>query len=196
MEIIKKLFAVKNIRITVVDAEGEIKRLLHLWSEPEQASAGLLMKQVFIDVQAMAKKAWHTPILPSLEKMHRYIDRWGPDPYAPYHPSLDEHDPYFPCDGSGAAATRWIFLVHAIEIERQNVGERMHKLHPPYVDGLPQASYYQGPSSRELFDIGHPLYESEESEESETYGDTPFYGYARDRARVRLIARARARNPL
>jgi hypothetical protein len=73
MDVIKKLFHVKNIKIAVVGAGEEIKRLLHLWSVAEQGGARELLEQRFVDVQEMAKDAWKLATVPSLENMCQRI---------------------------------------------------------------------------------------------------------------------------
>jgi hypothetical protein len=85
--------------------------LLHLWGVAEQGSASVLLKQRFVDVQAMAKVAWDLPIVPSLENMCQHIEclarmegvtqvfEKDASPYLLSHACMD------------AAAARWIYHV-------------------------------------------------------------------------------------
>ena len=102
---LKKFLGAVNIKMTVVDAEGEISRLLHLWSAAEQGSGRVLLERRFVDVQKLAKMQWDLSSVPSLEHMVRHIECLGGTEITP----TGEYEDIYA--GLDAAAARWIYLV-------------------------------------------------------------------------------------
>jgi hypothetical protein len=83
--------------------------LLHLWGVAEQANARLLLKQRFVDVQAVAKVALHLPTVPSLEDLRQHIEfLGGMQGDTEGYENTPEYLLSHPMD---AAAIRWIYHV-------------------------------------------------------------------------------------